>query len=586
MMACCGSAPRQKKTKSSPRSPPARGRGSPSISPHSAPGTPPRRARQRRDVRSETGFLTRVSSPRPWKSGSSHDIPELKLSISLAAPGGRKLRRLPSDAGLPSGDAVFTSLPGSESPEREGDQQAALRERVVFPTGAKLLPQWKVRPVPGSQTGAVVRLFKASYAANDPSEDRSCVAVGDDFVWAAVFDGHAGPQCAAFCEQAVWRNFKDAMNASPPPGQDVPVERAGGVGGGSAAGLVPKHRTHHLVRAASEDGWFATGSGAATAAAGGAVGSAFASAYRRTDAQYLAYAGDDKRKLFSGSCAASAHLDLETRTVSVGNLGDSRVVSGIFESAANGTKQLRCVELSVDHSAMNASERARIAAEHPAGPETIVNAAAVSGSHGGAGGEAEAEWRVKGLCAFTRSIGDHMMKDGAAAALYNSLYPVKVEPKPGDPVDAAAPEKGVVQPYLCAESDFRQLVASEESFVVIACDGVWDEMTSEEAVELMASLLATKPEADVARLFVDEVLKKAAARCAAAYPEERGLTLPELKARPLGKQNISHRSELHDDITVVVVQFAPDAGPPSHQTLAAIASGVGRRGGGGGDAES
>lgn len=46
--------------------------------------------------------------------------------------------------------------------------------------------------------------------------------------------------------------------------------------------------------------------------------------------------------------------------VSVGNLGDSRTVLGVYESG-----ELRTQPLSVDHSVPNKQERARIEAEHP-----------------------------------------------------------------------------------------------------------------------------------------------------------------------------------------------------------------------------
>ena len=43
------------------------------------------------------------------------------------------------------------------------------------------------RTVPWSRGS--VRLYKATYPANDPSEDRSTLVVGDDFVFAGVWDG-------------------------------------------------------------------------------------------------------------------------------------------------------------------------------------------------------------------------------------------------------------------------------------------------------------------------------------------------------------------------------------------------------------
>ena len=51
-------------------------------------------------------------------------------------------------------------------------------------------------------------------------------------------------------------------------------------------------------------------------------------------------------------------------------------------------------------------------------------------------------------------------------------------------------------------------VVEGEGFVIVGCDGVWDEMSSEEAVGIVANLLidyADQPDADIATLFVDGV---------------------------------------------------------------------------------
>ena len=51
---------------------------------------------------------------------------------------------------------------------------------------------------------------------------------------------------------------------------------------------------------------------------------------------------------------------------------------------------------------------------------------------------------------------------------------------------------------------------------------------------------------------------KAVIRLQDTDPDEVDLTLEELKARPQGKKDPSHRSCLHDDITVLILHFQTD----------------------------
>jgi serine/threonine protein phosphatase PrpC len=44
----------------------------------------------------------------------------------------------------------------------------------------------------------------------------------------------------------------------------------------------------------------------------------------------------------------------------------------------------------------------------------------------------------------------------------------------------------VIKPkHISTEPDFQES-AIKDGFIIIACDGVWDEMSSEEAVNIMA----------------------------------------------------------------------------------------------------
>ena len=140
-------------------------------------------------------------------------------------------------------------------------------------------------------------------------------------------------------------------------------------------------------------------------------------AYAKVDEGYLKQSTEknDAAALFAGTCAVGCLVDLSTLSASCSNLGDSRCVVGLFEG-----EELTCHALSEDHAATDQMEAARVRADHPGDEEVLIDR------------YDDDDWRVKGICAFTRSIGDCQMKDKAAASLYNSYSAsLKVTPRPG-----------------------------------------------------------------------------------------------------------------------------------------------------------
>ena len=55
--------------------------------------------------------------------------------------------------------------------------------------------------------GGKLRVHKATYAANAPSEDRATVVVGADFVFGGVWDGHGGIECSQYVERHAFEQF-------------------------------------------------------------------------------------------------------------------------------------------------------------------------------------------------------------------------------------------------------------------------------------------------------------------------------------------------------------------------------------------
>jgi serine/threonine protein phosphatase PrpC len=267
-----------------------------------------------------------------------------------------------------------------------------------------------------------------------------------------------------------------------------------------------------------------------------------------------AEAAADIVSICSGTCAVAAFVELpephgkEEAKVTVANLGDSRVVCGKFKSS------LFVEALSEDHSIVSsASERKRLKQQFPHVEEITVLG----------DGEMEEHGTVMGLCRFTRSIGDCHMKSATSAEAFNrwhGMHGTGLSIKPPDPgtPDAEWTAAGGSIPgmYISNSPDIRE-TAIQDGFLIIACDGIWDEMDNNEAAQLCARLLVENqhdPDANVAKLFVDEAMRLATKRIRREYDDEAELTYEELLRRRPGKHE-GGRSLLHDDMTVIIIDI-------------------------------
>jgi len=217
-------------------------------------------------------------------------------------------------------------------------------------------------------------------------------------------------------------------------------------------------------------------------------------------------------------------------------LGDSRCVLGNVEPDG----WVETVELTTDHSAGVGKERHMTLENHKHDALCV-----------------HEEWDefleiyvhlVKNICMFTRSIGDAYMKNTEAAELYNPRMDAshKVLPLPG---------KGKEYIINFPEVTVRK-VSRGDSFLIVGCDGVWDEMSNHEAVTRVAKFLKDNgPESDAATHLVEYALEKAARRLNQQEPELGVKTRSDLLKIPPGRDG---RKYLHDDITVVVIVLRTD----------------------------
>jgi serine/threonine protein phosphatase PrpC len=223
----------------------------------------------------------------------------------------------------------------------------------------------------------------------------------------------------------------------------------------------------------------------------------FQEALRKADRQYIREAEEkeDAVLMCCGTCAVGAYIEYNDRNaqVTVGNLGDSRAIAGKFRGS-----QMFVESLSDDHSvATSPSECSRLRAEFPSLPSIITMGDEALEEHG----------TVMGLCRFTRSIGDCHMKSAVSADTFNSWH---AKAKTG--LHIRAPEEG--KQYISSTAECRETSISD-GFILIACDGIWDEMDNKEAADICGGILvktAMDKTANVADLFVAECLKKTAMR--------------------------------------------------------------------------
>lgn len=143
---------------------------------------------------------------------------------------------------------------------------------------------------------------------------------------------------------------------------------------------------------------------------------------------------------FAAGCTACSAIITPTEII-VGNAGDSRAVLATLK---NG--KLHAIDLSVDHKPELPEEKMRIEK---------------------AGGFVE-ENRVKGVLNLSRSLGDLEYKSDSSISLKDQMITAFPEIKK------------------------EKLVPGETPFLILACDGIWDCLTSQEAVEFVGELLKKK----------------------------------------------------------------------------------------------
>ncbi|KAJ6698567.1 ALPHABET ISOFORM E-RELATED [Salix purpurea] len=192
-------------------------------------------------------------------------------------------------------------------------------------------------------------------------------------------------------------------------------------------------------------------------------------------------------------------------TLFVANLGDSRAVIG----SLGRSNKIVAEQLTRDHNASMEEVRQELKSLHPDDSHIVVM------KHG--------VWRIKGIIQVSRSIGDAYLK-GPEFSL-NPSFPRFHLPEP------------IRRPVLTSEpSIYSRDLRPNDKFVIFASDGLWEQLTNQEAVEIVYS----NPRAGIARRLVRAALNVAARKRVMRYDD-------------LKKVDRGIRRFFHDDITVVVI---------------------------------
>ncbi|TFK80071.1 protein serine/threonine phosphatase 2C [Polyporus arcularius HHB13444] len=158
---------------------------------------------------------------------------------------------------------------------------------------------------------------------------------------------------------------------------------------------------------------------------------------------------------WAGSCALLSFYDSHSRMLHLALTGDSRAVLGRRRYDSEGELKYDVYILTTDQNAMNPRELERLTAEHP-GENVVQNSRVFGMGVSRAFGDARLKW--------TREVQDKLKRQHLGRS------PLAVVKTP---------------PYLTAEPEVTSIEIQPGDFLIMGSDGLWESLTSEEAVGLV-----------------------------------------------------------------------------------------------------
>ncbi|KAJ2041327.1 [Pyruvate dehydrogenase [acetyl-transferring]]-phosphatase 1, mitochondrial [Coemansia sp. RSA 2337] len=355
---------------------------------------------------------------------------------------------LPTEAALKSVEmkhqASKAILDGLEGQERR-DKIVRLDGLTDEEVDAILRAKEKRWLVESESSKVKAQVCTSQVSSNSPSEDYlTCSGLpsstgsekGKDsgIYMFGVFDGHRGHRCAEFLSKQIGPLFKYALSEIDKRLKDIPEDM-------------------DRLEFAIKIGFMAMDNTA--------VSDPIAKC-REVIAQ-----GQDLQKLkelvqygVSGSCGLVVIVDTNAKEIVVGNVGDSRALVGVLQD--DGT--WKAVRLTEDQTGSTPSEIARIQNEHP-GEDAVIS-----------GG------RVLGNLMPSRAFGNMRFKWplDIQQEIFPFLYDLGFN-------GAQTPKHCLTPPYVTAEPVVtRHKLSSNDKFMVLASDGLYDNLSDDQVVEAVA----------------------------------------------------------------------------------------------------
>lgn len=347
--------------------------------------------------------------------------------------------------------------------------------------------------------GLVWNRATASLASNDPIEDASASAIVErdktetgpegDLLFFAIMDGHAGTQTSQLLSKtlipAVAVELSTLVN---PPTKQSPsilstiksyVWPWTAISPPVLSDANPNHFSQRIQEAFTN----------LDAEITGAAVRLLASEIAKSDNKDKDFVPDlSKHPLgqtailpaISGSCAILAILDTARRNLYVACTGDCRAVAGIWEEGPDGQGSWKVEVLSEDQTGRNEKEAARMRSEHPGDEkdDVIRNGRVLGGLEPTrAFGDARYKW--------TTELQDVLSKAFMGGEMRRWPGALKTPPY--------VTAKPVVTHRTLSIPALSRDYASDKSslrFLVLATDGLWDQLSSEDVVALVGGYLS------------------------------------------------------------------------------------------------